>query len=34
MKKYVVALIHEYGSAGRLIGKKLSEKLGIDYYDK
>ena len=34
MKKYVVALIHEYGSAGRLIGKKLSEKLGIGYYDK
>lgn len=34
MKKYVVALIHEYGSSGRLIGKKLSEKLGIGYYDK
>lgn len=34
MKKYVIALIHEYGSSGRLIGKTVAEKLNIACYDR
>lgn len=34
MKKYVIALIHEYGSSGRLIGKTAAEKLNIPCYDR
>lgn len=34
MKKYVIALIHEYGSSGRLIGKTVAQKLGIECYDR
>lgn len=31
---YVVTIAREYGSGGRLIGKKLAEMLGIAFYDK
>lgn len=31
---YVVTIGREYGSGGRLIGQKLAEELGINYYDK
>ena len=29
----VITISREYGSGGRIIGKKLAEKLGIDFYD-
>lgn len=32
-KKLIITINREYGSGGRLIGKALSEKLGIPYYD-
>lgn len=32
-KKLVITINREYGSGGRVIGRKLSEKLGIPYYD-
>ncbi len=32
-KKLVITIEREYGSGGRMIGKALSEKLGIPYYD-
>lgn len=31
--KYVITIGREYGSGGRFIGKLLSEKLGISFYD-
>lgn len=31
--KLLITINREYGSGGRLIGKALSEKLGIPYYD-
>lgn len=31
---YIIAIGREYGSGGYEIGKKLSEKLGIGFYDK
>jgi cytidylate kinase len=31
--KYTIAINREYGSGGRLIGKKLAEALGIPFYD-
>ena len=33
MKKIVVTVSREYGSGGRLIGKKLADDLGIGFYD-
>lgn len=29
----IITIAREYGSAGRIIAKKVSEKLGIQYYD-
>lgn len=34
MEKIIVTIGRQYGSGGREIGKKLSERLGIFYYDK
>ena len=34
MKPYVISISREYGSGGRLIGKKLSEILEVPFYDK
>lgn len=33
MKKTTVTVSHEYGSGGRIIGKKLAEELGFTFYD-
>ena len=33
-EKFVICLGREYGSGGHNIGKRLSEMLGVDYYDK
>lgn len=33
-KKKVITISREYGSGGRIIGKRLAEKLGVPYYDK
>lgn len=33
-KNYIITIGREYGSGGFEIGKKLSEKLGIKFYDK
>lgn len=33
-KHIVITISREYGSGGRYVGKKLSEKLGINFYDK
>lgn len=32
-RKLVITIEREYGSGGRITGKKLSEQLGIPYYD-
>ena len=34
MKHIIITIGREYGSGGRLIAKKLSEELGITFYDK
>ena len=34
MENYVITIAREYGSGGSTIGVRLSEKLGIPYYDK
>ncbi len=34
MKKTIITISREFGSGGRTVGKKLSEVLGIAYYDK
>jgi cytidylate kinase len=34
MNKCMIAISREFGSGGRLIGAKLSEMLGIEFYDK
>lgn len=34
MKRNIITISREFGSGGRLIGKKVAEKLGIAYYDK
>lgn len=34
MKKRIITISREFGSGGRTIGKIISEKLGIAYYDK
>ena len=33
MKKTVITVSREYGSGGRLIGKRIAELLGINFYD-
>lgn len=33
MKKTVITISREYGSGGRIIGKKVAEALGISFYD-
>ena len=33
-KKCIVTISREFGSGGRLIGKRLAEKMGVNYYDK
>lgn len=34
MQNYVITIARGYGSGGKTIGQKLSEELGIEYYDK
>ena len=34
MDKKLITISREFGSGGRLIGKRLAEKLDIPYYDK
>ncbi len=33
-EKKIITISREFGSGGRLIGKRLAEKLGIPFYDK
>ena len=33
-KRKVITISREFGSGGRLIGRKLADKLGVPYYDK
>ena len=33
-KKFVITLNRELGSGGRTVGRKLSERLGVKFYDK
>ena len=33
-KKFVITINRELGSGGRTIGRKLAEKLGVDFFDK
>ncbi|MBQ3184662.1 MAG: cytidylate kinase-like family protein, partial [Firmicutes bacterium] len=33
-KKCIITISREFGSGGRLIGRRLAEKLDIPYYDK
>lgn len=32
-KKLIITISREYGSGGRIIGRKVAERLGIDFYD-
>lgn len=34
MKKFVITITREFGSMGRPIAKRLSELLGVEYYDR
>ncbi len=34
MENLIISIGRQFGSGGRVIGKALSQKLGIDYYDK
>jgi cytidylate kinase len=34
LKQYCVTIAREFGSGGRLIGRRLAEELGIDFYDR
>lgn len=34
MDKIIISIGRQFGSGGRVIGKKLAERFGIDYYDK
>lgn len=34
MKQYVVTVSRQFGSMGRTIAKQMSEKLGIEFYDR
>jgi len=33
-EKFVITVNRELGSGGRTVGRKLAEKLGVEYYDK
>ena len=33
-EKFVVTINRELGSGGRTVGRKLSERLGVPFYDK
>ena len=33
-RKFVITINRELGSGGRTVGRKLAEKLGVEYYDK
>ena len=33
-EKFVITINRELGSGGRTVGRKLAEKLGVDFYDK
>lgn len=33
-EKYVITINRELGSGGRTVGRKLAEKLGVEFYDK
>ena len=33
-EKFVISINRELGSGGRTLGRKLSEKLGVEFYDK
>lgn len=33
-KKTIITISREFGSGGRLIGKRLAEKLNVPFYDK
>ena len=33
-EKYVITIDRLYGSGGRMMGRKLSEELGIPFYDE
>ena len=32
--KYIITINRELGSGGRTVGRKLAEKLGVEYFDK
>lgn len=34
MEKYIITITRQFGSLGRPIAQKMSEKLGIDFYDR
>ena len=34
MKKYIITIARQFGSGGRMVGQKLAELLGYDFYDK
>lgn len=34
MDKYIITITREFGSLGRPIAHALSQKLGIEYYDR
>lgn len=34
MEKFIITIARGFGSGGRTIGQKLSEKLGVEFYDK
>ena len=33
-KKIIITIAREFGSGGRIVGKKLAQDLGIEYYDR
>ena len=33
-EKFVITINRELGSGGRTVGRKLAERLGVEYYDK
>ena len=33
-KRKIITISREFGSGGRIIGKRLAEKLGVPYYDR
>lgn len=33
-KEFIITIDRQYGSGGRIVGKKLSEELGIPFYDQ